>query len=590
MSTASTRIIEQLHSQQKKTKTTGSDSWLAQCPAHEDNNPSLSIRQSRGQALVYCHAGCDTGSILSALNLNISDLYDNPRGVQYDYKHHGATVRQVTRTPEKQFYQNITDKTLTTLYSPQGLDDYSGKDVYVTEGEKDADSIELLVRDASSTTITAVSAPLGAGNWAKTDYTPLLVANTVTVVADKDKPGMKRAAELTKHLKELGVKSVYTVLPAEGKDASDHVAAGHSLSQFKEIDTSQIVEPRFQTITSIELADKQFPQLEYVIPGILPVGVSLLVAPPKVGKSWLCLQLAHAFATGGKMFGHIETGKPRPVLYLSLEDSERRLKSRLDLAEYSAHENLEFATGLQGLNIIELLTEWLSIHETESPLVIVDILGKVMPPTSGNQNQYLHETQVIGAMKAVIDEVNNAALILVHHTRKQGSEDFIDRASGTQGLVGAVDTILFVERERQQKRATLHVTSRDVEENEYSIVFTDLCQWVLDGSSIEEAKSSAVKARVEHNLGDLSQAVLTEISRHPEGISPLQLKELFPPEQAKNVKMTLQRLYERERINKLGRGVYVLPAYPPVTSVTSVTLPLESNESNESNTSLGLAS
>lgn len=126
-------------------------------------------------------------------------------------------------------------------------------------------------------------------------------------------------------------------------------------------------EKRFRTFNSVELAEKEFPQLEYVIPGILPVGVSLLVAPPKVGKSWLCLQLAHAFATGGKMFGHLDTGSPRPVLYLSLEDSQRRLQKRMNTAGFEASPNLEFATDLQGLSITDLLREWLSGHLEESP-------------------------------------------------------------------------------------------------------------------------------------------------------------------------------------------------------------------------------
>lgn len=161
-------------------------------------------------------------------------------------------------------------------------------------------------------------------------------------------------------------------------------------------------------------------------------------------------------------------------------------------------------------------------------------------------------------MKALIDEVNNAGLILVHHTRKAGAEDFIDKASGTQGLAGAMDTILVIDRSRQSKRATLHVTSRDVEENEYSIVFLDSCQWVLDGSSIEEAKSSALKARIENNLGPFAQEVLNEVARHPEGITPKALKEVFV-EQADRVDMTLKRLSGTERLTKLERGLYVLP-------------------------------
>ncbi len=41
--------------------------WMALCPAHDDRKPSLSIRESNGKALVWCHAGCDQGDVIAAL-------------------------------------------------------------------------------------------------------------------------------------------------------------------------------------------------------------------------------------------------------------------------------------------------------------------------------------------------------------------------------------------------------------------------------------------------------------------------------------------------------------------------------------------
>src|ERR1044072_1160233 len=38
---------------------TGSSSWSAKCPAHEDSSPSLSVKVGDdGRVLVKCHAGC----------------------------------------------------------------------------------------------------------------------------------------------------------------------------------------------------------------------------------------------------------------------------------------------------------------------------------------------------------------------------------------------------------------------------------------------------------------------------------------------------------------------------------------------------
>jgi RecA-family ATPase len=55
------------------------------------------------------------------------------------------------------------------------------------------------------------------------------------------------------------------------------------------------------------------------VPGIVCEGLSLLAGPPKVGKSWLSLDLALSVAGGGKAFGAIPV-QPGPVLYLALED------------------------------------------------------------------------------------------------------------------------------------------------------------------------------------------------------------------------------------------------------------------------------
>src|SRR5712692_2830061 len=41
--------------------------WMAKCPAHDDNNPSLSIREVDGKVLLYCHAGCGQRDVIEAL-------------------------------------------------------------------------------------------------------------------------------------------------------------------------------------------------------------------------------------------------------------------------------------------------------------------------------------------------------------------------------------------------------------------------------------------------------------------------------------------------------------------------------------------
>src|SRR3990172_3883306 len=50
--------------------------WLARCPAHEDHDPSLSIRLTDdGVVLLHCFAGCEVSAILGAVGLTPTDLF-----------------------------------------------------------------------------------------------------------------------------------------------------------------------------------------------------------------------------------------------------------------------------------------------------------------------------------------------------------------------------------------------------------------------------------------------------------------------------------------------------------------------------------
>src|SRR5215211_9202374 len=83
-----------------------------------------------------------------------------------------------------------------------------------------------------------------------------------------------------------------------------------------------------QGMTAAELMEMEFDPTRWVVPGILPEGLSLLVGKPKKGKSWLALGMCESVSVGGVAFGekHVEQGD---TLYLALEDSMKRLRRRL---------------------------------------------------------------------------------------------------------------------------------------------------------------------------------------------------------------------------------------------------------------------
>jgi hypothetical protein len=49
--------------------------WMACCPAHEDRNPSLSIREANGKLLLHCFANCTTEAICAALKIEMRELF-----------------------------------------------------------------------------------------------------------------------------------------------------------------------------------------------------------------------------------------------------------------------------------------------------------------------------------------------------------------------------------------------------------------------------------------------------------------------------------------------------------------------------------
>jgi hypothetical protein len=59
---------------------TGVGRWIARCPAHDDRNPSLAIREvDDGILLLKCFGGCSVSEITTAVGLSLSDLFpDKP--------------------------------------------------------------------------------------------------------------------------------------------------------------------------------------------------------------------------------------------------------------------------------------------------------------------------------------------------------------------------------------------------------------------------------------------------------------------------------------------------------------------------------
>lgn len=320
------------------------------------------------------------------------------------------------------------------------------------------------------------------------------------------------------------------------------------------------------------LEHQKFPPVQYVVPELIPEGLTLLVAAPKIGKSWMVLGLGISVSLGQPAFGSIPTGAPRPVLYLALEDGQRRLQQRMrSLAPDMWSPLLEFQVDLEQ-DVVTTVANYFQAHQ--DAVVVLDTLGKVLPSTGSTQTQYAADYQFMGALKKACDAVPGSSLIVVHHTRKAGGEDFLDAVSGTQGIAGAADTICVLRRDRKDQGATLQVTSRDAREGEYGMTLAANGAWSIIGRSLKDAAASAQLARTTAGLSDRMSEVIELASAHPEGIRAADVAAELSMDE-KMAGTYLGRAFDQGRLAKPARGLYT-----PVGSVESVGTGLASHSLN----------
>ncbi|HWT50012.1 MAG TPA: toprim domain protein, partial [Mycobacterium sp.] len=116
--TAYDRIIGALRERGNHVIENGRGKAKAQCPAHDDTSPSLSVTAIEGRVLIHCHAGCEARDIAGALGLQMADLFDNRSGRDYRYPGGRKSHRRYRDDGTKRFWQT-GDKTDRTLYGSQ---------------------------------------------------------------------------------------------------------------------------------------------------------------------------------------------------------------------------------------------------------------------------------------------------------------------------------------------------------------------------------------------------------------------------------------------------------------------------------------
>jgi hypothetical protein len=249
-------------------------------------------------------------------------------------------------------------------------------------------------------------------------------------------------------------------------------------------------------ITAETLQSKQFKPLRIILPDLIPEGTTILAGKPKVGKSWLALDVCMAVADETRFV----LGDKRPihgdVLYIALEDNQRRLKKRID----------KIAQG-QGRwsNRLALHTEWNRVDQggleaieawcksvKEPRLIWIDTLARIRPIGGRNDHAYAADYRAIEGLQKLSGQYQ-VGIVLNHHLRKMASDDAFDEVSGTLGLNGAADTIIVMKRHAGIMK--IHVQGRDIESAEFAAEFNrHTCRWRIVGDADEVFRSGERQA------------------------------------------------------------------------------------------------
>lgn len=253
--------------------------------------------------------------------------------------------------------------------------------------------------------------------------------------------------------------------------------------------------PVLSVISAVDLQVKEIPPVKFAVEGLLPAGLNMIAAPSKYGKSWMVLDMCLSVAAGRRFLGYAtnKTG----CLYLALEDSERRLKSRMNkvLADRPAPTGFYYATSAHDMDngLFDELEGFLRVHP-DTGLIVIDTFQKVRGAVHGREGAYAGDYREMSRLKTFADS-HALALLLVHHLRKMlDPGDPFAMISGTTGIMAAGDTTLVLTKEsRNAETATLSVTGRDVESSETVLKFnTDTCRWVNLGNADDYAEQQAI--------------------------------------------------------------------------------------------------
>ena len=292
------------------------------------------------------------------------------------------------------------------------------------------------------------------------------------------------------------------------------------------------------------------PVAEYkcIVDKVLYHGLTVFAGRPKVGKSWLALQLALSVAHGGMFLGGLDVLSPGRVVYVALEESQARTAGRmrkLQGQEDILLQNISMVYSLKPLMAggAEQLNELLDNQKPN--LVIIDTFLAIVGGDKGKRDVMRSEYAEIALLKSLAEKYETG-IVLVHHLRKAViGEAVLDAVAGSTGITAAADCVWGMKRE-DAALCSLEAVGREVEQQVLALRFGAVngIGWSLEGigEQVKDARDEREIMTLLSNEGSLSCAKIATLLKM----------------NANRTRSILYALYQRGVIQRNTSGTYYM--------------------------------
>lgn len=445
--------------------------YMACCPAHDDNNPSLHISDSDdGKLLVHCHAGCPQENVIAALKSrelwpslehDKKPLSAKPQVTgQYEYRDRNGNLRYWKERLEPG--RNGQKKEFLFYHYNQEGERQSGRganpvlycedrvslatDVFFVEGEAHADFL-------NSWGFNATTLDCGTSSKLTLEQSHQLTGKNLVILPDNDAPGQKYAVHIASTMRGKAQSLKVVVLPGlpEKGDILDwQKTPGNNKGRFLEIiKATPEWEPETREnslpFSCRRMSDVQPKPVNWLWPGRIARGkVTMIAGHPGLGKSQLTANMAAVVTTGGMWpADKTQCEQGNVILFSAEDDAADTIRPRLEAAgadldrvfildtviEDSGSRQRSFNLASDLCRLGEMIS-----HIGNVALIVIDPITAYIGGTDSHKN---------ADMRALLSPLGElaakhcAAVVCISHLNKGGGGEALMRVAGSLAFVAA---------------------------------------------------------------------------------------------------------------------------------------------------------